>query len=356
MNQRMLQGLAKHGPSSLIGPVGCADFAPSMTSVEQVPASPVARFMLGALLVALRAGYRRRPRIALAGSGLTAPLAWMVARIFGSRCAVYLHGLDVIAPSRLYQWCWLPFIRRSDIVIVNSRNTASLAIERGVAANRIHVIHPGTDIPAPDSEARQNFRARHGLGAEPLLISVGRLTMRKGLAEFVRDVFPAVLAKHPRAILLIIGADATDAVGAARHSESSRIIESARRAGVEHALRLTPHCDDETLSSAYRAADVHVFPVRDVPGDVEGFGMVAIEAAAHGLPTVAYAVGGVEDAVVEGVTGSLCAGRDAAGFAAAAMRWIEAPLEARSRCEARAVQFSWAQFDDALHAALLQGD
>ena len=50
--------------------------------------------------------------------------------------------------------------------------------------------------------------------------------------------------------------------------------------------------DDQRLSDAYFAADVMVFPVLDLPGDVEGFGMVAVEAAAHGLPTVAFAVGG----------------------------------------------------------------
>jgi phosphatidylinositol alpha-1,6-mannosyltransferase len=64
-------------------------------------------------------------------------------------------------------------------------------------------------------------------------------------------------------------------------------------------------CDGPTLSAAYQAADVHIFPVLDLPGDVEGFGMVALESAAHGLATVAFAVGGVPDAVLDGQTGTL---------------------------------------------------
>lgn len=71
-------------------------------------------------------------------------------------------------------------------------------------------------------------------------------------------------------------------------------------------LGARPH-DDPEISEAYFAADVHVFPVQDRPGDNEGFGMVAIEAAAHGLPTVAYDAGGVSDAVSVPASGGLVA-------------------------------------------------
>ena len=63
--------------------------------------------------------------------------------------------------------------------------------------------------------------------------------------------------------------------------------------------------DDKFLSEAYLSSQIHVFPGLDLPGDVEGFGMVAIEAAAHGLPTIAFAVGGVPDSVEPGVSGWL---------------------------------------------------
>ena len=117
-----------------------------------------------------------------------------------------------------------------------------------------------------------------------------------------------------------------------------------------------PPCDDASLSAAYRAANVHVFPVREISGDVEGFGMVAVEAAAHGLPTVAYAVGGVPDAVSDGVSGALVEPGDSAAFADAASRWLHADNDARAACRVFAERFAWPRFDAEIRRVLAAGD
>ncbi|GAB4352894.1 MAG: hypothetical protein Kow0073_08780 [Immundisolibacter sp.] len=80
----------------------------------------------------------------------------------------------------------------------------------------------------------------------------------------------------------------------------------------------------QALDDADFAAAVHVLPVRDFPGNPEGFGMVAIEAVAHGRPTVAYATGGVVDAVREGQCGRLPPG-DVTGFAQAVLATLASP-------------------------------
>ena len=88
-----------------------------------------------------------------------------------------------------------------------------------------------------------------------------------------------------------------------------------------------------------------MFPVRDMPGDVEGFGMVAIEAAAHGLPTVAFDVGGVADAVADGVSGRLVRSGDEEAFAAAVLAELaQAGTGRRERARAFATSFSWERF------------
>lgn len=354
LNQRMLQGLAMRAPVGLVGPSGCSALAPNNSGVREVPASPLWRFLLGALLAVVRQAIARRPRIVLAGSGLVAPLAWFAARITGARCAVYLHGLDLIVPNAIYQRLWLPLIRRCDIAITNSHNTMRLAVERGVDAGRIHVVHPGTDLPEADPDARRRFRDEHGFGEHPLLLSVGRLTKRKGLAEFVRYALPAILAGNPETLLLVIGADASDALTGNAGSERARIIEVAREANVESALCMLPHCDDATLSMAYSASDVHVFPVLDTPGDVEGFGMVAIEAAAHGLPTVGFGAGGVGDAVVAGVTGETVPNGDYEAFARSVLVWLKriGNPSVRVDCRAGARRFSWEIFNKRLWRAI----
>jgi phosphatidylinositol alpha-1,6-mannosyltransferase len=290
----------------------------------------------------------------LAGSGLAAPLALLAARSVGARAAVYLHGLDVVVASRTYQALWLPCIRRCDLALVNSANTAALARERGVPAQRLRVLHPGTEMPVLDRAAAAAFRARHGLGERPLLLSVGRLTQRKGLAEFVTQALPAILRRHPDALLATIGDEASDALHTRAGSERERILAAADAAGVGAHLRFLGRCSDADLSAAYQAADVHAFPVRDLPGDVEGFGMVALESAAHGLPTVAFRVGGVPEAGRAGVTGALVAPGDYAAFADAIAAQLERGRDAASEaaCRGFAAGLRWEVFGARLRRIL----
>jgi phosphatidylinositol alpha-1,6-mannosyltransferase len=351
--QHIAQSMADGYDLSVVGPEGCAAFLPKQIQVREVAYRPLPRFLLAALGAVWRIT-KRNPALVIAGSGLTAPLAWWAARRARGRFVIYLHGLDIIAPSAIYQHIWLPFIRRADLVLVNSRNTRRLAIERGVPQHAIEILHPGTELPGPDPEARRAFRATHGLGDRPLLLSVGRLTPRKGLAEFICEALPAILSRNPDALLLVIGADATDAARPAVDSERARIVRSAEKAGASAALRMLPPCDDTTLSAAYRAADVHVFPVLDLPGDVEGFGMVAIEAAAHGLPTVAFDAGGVPDAVVEGVSGSLAEAGNYSLFATLVHQWLvtRSQPQVRDQCSESASAFGWDRFAEKLRLAL----
>ncbi|MNV11969.1 Glycogen synthase [compost metagenome] len=108
-------------------------------------------------------------------------------------------------------------------------------------------------------------------------------------------------------------------------------------------MRFLGELSDEELSIAMHTATVHVFPVRSHPTDPEGFGMVAIEAAAHGLGTVAYASGGVADAVADGLSGALVEPGDSIGFARAVVRAIGAPLPA-APMQAFATGFGWDAF------------
>lgn len=106
------------------------------------------------------------------------------------------------------------------------------------------------------------------------------------------------------------------------------------------------------LADAYAGADVHVFPVRDIPNDPEGFGMVAAEAAAHSLPTVAYAAGGAVDAVADGVSGTLVPVGNAEAFADAALTLLRTPLETDAMATfARGL--AWCEFGHQATEALL---
>lgn len=358
LNWHMAEELAKVAEVRVIGPAGAAALAPAGVEMREAPLRPLWKFLLFATYLAWREARRWRPDIVLAGSGLTAPSAWLAARACGARPAAYVHGLDIAVRHPLYRAAWLPAIRRMDRVIANSQATAALCRDIGVPPDRLAIVHPGVELPAevaPDAAAAAAaaFRARHQLGNGPLLLSVGRLTTRKGLREFVANALPAIVAEYPDAMLAVIGEAPAQALHAQAQSVAS-IQAVAAQAGVESHLRfLGVITDYAELGAAYRAAAVHVFPVREIAGDPEGFGMVAVEAAAHGLPTVAFATGGVVDAVAEGVSGHLVTPADYPGFAAAALRTLAASDTLRVSCTGFAARFAWPAFGEGVRKALL---
>jgi len=352
LNWHMAEQLGKEAEVRIVAPN--ASSAPPGITLRGVLARPTSRFLLSAGWSALQEALRWRPHIVLAGSGLTAPIAWLAARSSGARAAVYLHGLDIGLRHPLYRWGWLPFIRRMDLVVSNSEATRRMAIERGVDAGRIRLLHPGVEPPPtaePHAPSDGAFRATYGLALGPILLSVGRLTERKGLREFVRDVFPLIARDEPEVQLVVVGDSASDALVARSQSKQSILHEAARH-GLEARIHFVGTIVERAeLSRAYFSAAVHVFPVREISGDPEGFGMVAIEAAAHGLPTVAYATGGVVDAVKEGTSGYLVPPHDATKFAEAVCKSLHARLPAQPM-HRFALRFAWPTFGASLRDAL----
>ncbi|HTA64401.1 MAG TPA: glycosyltransferase family 4 protein [Xanthomonadaceae bacterium] len=345
LNLHMIRELAREFDVAVVGPQGSRALLPDAVSLVGVAAAPLWKFFAGAFSRGIAAARRFRPDVVLAGSGLAAPFAWMAARCARARCVVYVHGLDLIAEHPVFRWFWRPFIRRADQCIANSANTAALARSIGIDAWRIVIVHPGVDMP-PDEAGTNDFRARFELGERPLLLSVGRLIARKGLLEFVENALPAIAGRFPDVCMVVLGDETPELLQGSSIGLGDRIRERAAALGIAGNVRFIGPQDDATLAEAYRAADAHVFPVRDTPGDVEGFGMVAVEAAAHGLPTVAFAVGGVPDAILDGISGHLVAAGDYAHMAERTMELLEARATApmrESSCEF-AKRFEWTNF------------
>jgi phosphatidylinositol alpha-1,6-mannosyltransferase len=264
---------------------------------------------------------------------------------------VYLHGLDVCAKHPVYRLIWVPFFRLFNAVIVNSHYTKQLAINAKVPSNRISILHPGVEIPdIGDANTRSfDFRARRNLGEVPVLLYVGRITPRKGLLCFVKNILPHILKEATDAVLVVIGDDPVDALQSSSN-ERTRVNAVINENGLKSKVHFLGICSDEELDNAYFAADILIFPVQQSTHDIEGFGMVAIEAAAHGLPTVAFSVGGVSDAVSDGSSGNLISPDDNLSFAQAVIRHIKkgAKSQPKDDCRKFAALFQWNEFGSRL--------
>jgi phosphatidylinositol alpha-1,6-mannosyltransferase len=346
LNARLAAEMSRTMDVTVVGPHGSGVLAVPGVEVIACPRPGLAAFLVWSMWTAGRVARRRRPRWILGGSGLAAPAVLWASVISGARRAVYLHGLDVVARHPLYRAVWLPAIRRMHALIANSRNTAALARYAGVEAGRLDVVVPGVEPPLPpDPQAGFDFRTRHGLGHRKILLSVGRLTERKGLTRFVEQSLPLILARQPRGLLLVVGDAAPNALLQGGHDLRSQVDAVIARRDLADSVRFLGPISEEELHAAYEASDLHVFPVVDRPGDVEGFGMVAIEAAAHGRSTVAFAVGGVPDAVREGESGYLIAQGDYAAFAGKVCDALERGPDAFAESARKfALGLSWERF------------
>lgn len=356
LNYQACLALHKTYSVSVCGPAGAGKFLNEATAYSEVPTARLSRFLLGCQWESFKLARRFRPNVVYSGSGLTAPAALMAARSVGASTVCFLHGLDIVADHPVYRRLFLPAIRRFDRILANSRHTAGLAEAAGVEAGRIEIIHPGVELPnwQVRDTARQRFRVRFKLGERPVLLAAGRLTQRKGLAEFIRYGLPEIRLQMPEILLLIIGDEATHAL---KHRQGMRegIQSAIRDTGLENNVSLLGTVDDACLSDAYFSADVMIFPVLELPGDVEGFGMVAVEAAAHGLPTVAFAVGGVPDAVAEGESGFLISSGDMTGLVDKTVSLLAGSSEDwRGCCRRHAERFTWDIFDQRLTKSIGQ--
>jgi phosphatidylinositol alpha-1,6-mannosyltransferase len=180
---------------------------------------------------------------------------------------------------------------------------------------------PGVDVDAYHPEADgAPVRARYRLGDRPVIVCVSRLVPRKGQDVLVRAL-PRVRRRVPGAALLIVGG------GPAR----GRLERLAQASGVAEQVVFTGSVSWPDLPAHYAAGNVFAMPCRTRRRglDVEGLGIVYLEASASGLPVVAGDSGGAPDAVLPGRTGYVVNGRDVAAVAERVADLLADPERAR---------------------------
>ncbi|WP_137723786.1 glycosyltransferase family 4 protein [Prescottella subtropica] len=270
--------------------------------------------------------------------GAAAPLALLApaVRRAGARHVVAsTHGHEV-------GWSMIPGARQAlrrigehtDTVTFVSRYTRGRFASAFGADAALEHLPPGVDPDTfrPDQAARAELRARYGLGERPTILCLSRLVPRKGQDQLIRAL-PAIRRRIDGAVLVIVGGG----------PYAERLHALAETCGVAEHVVFTGGVPAAELAAHHTIADVFAMPCRTRGGglDVEGLGIVFLEASASGVPVIAGRSGGAPETVVEGETGFVVDGTDvddvaekviavlsdperAAAMGAAGREWVQA--------------------------------
>lgn len=311
-------------------------YEPGGTAYDRTLPYPVVRDTARTLLPTRRTAARavalaRRYRCDRVWFGAAAPLG-LLAEPLRSRAGVR----RVVATTHGHEMWWSrtpgarALLRRigegaDTVTYLGSATRAPLAAALGPAAALARLV-PGvdTDVFRPGLDGRP-VRARHGLDADgPVILCSARLVPRKG-QDVLIGALPLIRAQVPGAVLVLVGDGPSE----------RRLRARAVRAGVSDQVVFAGGRPHTALPSYYAAADVFAMPCRSrLRGlEVEGLGIVLLEAAAAGLPVVAGDSGGAPDTVRDGESGFVVDGRSVAAVAHRIVRLLRDPELARAMGE-----------------------
>lgn len=330
-----------------LGPSGSEKFLSEEDVSVTCKLKPVWRYLYQVSKKGNEIAKKCKPTVVIAGSGVMAPAAIRAGRTAGASTICFVHGLDIIYSNPIYRKFFVSTLSRFDLVIANSLNTSRLAVQHGVPKEKVKVLNPGVSIQniIPERNCKLVLEKYH-LEGKRLLISVGRIVPRKGIAEFIEKSLPEIITNSPDALYVVVGS-APNTKEARRYlSLVQKIIVSTGMGGY---VRQLGSVSDSDLSILLSMSRLMVFPVLNFPSDVEGFGMVALEAASHGIPTVAFDVGGVSDAISDTSSGFLINSGDYVEFTTKVNGIIDNNIEKwRESSREFARNYSWEKYGERL--------
>lgn len=238
-----------------------------------------------------------KPDVILFSSMVTASLAKITRSRVDVPMVTINHGQDVKMPIGIYQKFVPKVFDALDGVISVSRATREECIKRGMKPEKGIALPNGFDMSdfkeVPDrDEALKSMEDTFGinLSGKKLLLTVGRQVKRKGHEWFIKEVFPKI---NSDVVYLAIGDG----------PEHENLISVLSELSYEDKIILAGKQPDSILKKAYAAADLFIMPNVPVSGDMEGFGIVLLEANLAATPAVASDLEGIKDVVEDGMNG-----------------------------------------------------
>jgi phosphatidylinositol alpha-1,6-mannosyltransferase len=303
--QEVVRGLKEHEPTVIaLDTDGAADHdRRQQMRVLRVQRHRRARAlaMVGLNAAALSVARAERPDVVLSAHIVASPAAALLSRWLGIPYVQYVYAKEIGARRELARFA----VTRARAVIAISHYARDLALAAGANPRRIRLIPPGVTLPG---------EVRREPGERPTILTIARLEDRyKGHDVMIRAM-GLVRARVPDVQWVVVGD------GPLRPA----LEGLARVNGVDDCVSFRGLVSDEERDALLRSADVFAMVSRLPAGGYagEGFGIVYLEANAHGVPTVAGNVGGAVDAVDDGVTGVLVDPTDHLAVAGALIRLL----------------------------------
>ncbi len=244
----------------------------------------------------------RTKKISLVFVGEILPLgtvAWLLAKIFPYRYYVFLHGYDILNTQKKWRKKMLAkfILKQAQGVIANSEFTKKQALRLyPFLKEKIEVVYPQPQHQPPcQPEIKTVIEKKYNLKGKKILLSVGRFVERKGFGDII-EAYKIIKKDFPSVVCFFAG-------GAGPYLPTlEKIIKKEK---LEKNIFLLPNLSAEELKALYDLCAIFVLPTRPLKNDVEGFGIVYLEANLFGRPAIAARAGGAEEAVLEGKTGLL---------------------------------------------------
>lgn len=294
-------------------------------------------FLLSLLWRLPRALRKHKPDVVLFSSMVTASVLPLLPGKPAVPCVTINHGQDVTLPVAIYQKFLPTVFKHLQGVISVSSATREACIERGMDPAKGVALPNGFESENIDhypdkKEAREYISHIFDVDLDDsfLLLTVGRQVKRKGHQWFIENVMDRINCKVK--LVLIGDGPETGSVLQARDAafRSGDIIVAGRQ-------------PQEVLNAAYAASDLFVMPNIPVEGDMEGFGIVLLEANSAGTPAVAADIEGIRDVIKDGINGYKVPAENAVKFAEVIDSTLMNELETISKSSRRYVleKFSW---------------
>lgn len=238
------------------------------------------------------------------GDPLLSFIGWTIQKIIGTPVAITVHGLDITYSNPLYQWYLRTFFRNFNLYLPISQAVADLLPR--LTKKPTKIITPGIhDAYFDQSIARKQVSdvLAHPLGDRILLLTVGRVIERKGQYWFIDQVLPQL----PPEVLYLIAGDGPDI---------PRIEALVAQKNLQNNVLLLKRVPAQTIKLLYNFIDAFVQPNILVPHDIEGFGLVLLEAALCERPVFAADIDGIPQAIQHNLNGTLVPAENAQAWIA----------------------------------------